>query len=150
MLIDYQDVFSKNEEDLGLTHLNEHCIDTQGAKPIKQPFRCTPMAFQNEEKAVIDKFKKQGVIRESHSPWASPILLVRKKDNSVRPVVDFRALNKLCKFDAFPIPKVDDCLDSLSGAKIFSTVEMTSGYFQVPVKETDIPKTAFTTKHGLF
>ena len=150
MLIDYQDVFSKNEEDLGLTHLTKHCIDTQGAKPIKQPFRRTPMAFQNEEKAVIDKLKKQGVIRESHSSWASPILLVRKKDNSVRPVVDYRALNKLCKVDTFPIPKVDDCLDSLSGAKIFSTVDMTSGYFQVPVKESDIPKTAFTTKHGLF
>ena len=99
-----------------MTHLTEHCIDTQGAKPIKQPFRRTPIAFLNEEKVVIDKLKRQGVIRESYSPWASPILLVRKKDNSVRPVVDYRALNKLCKVDAFPIPKVDDCLDSLSGA----------------------------------
>ena len=152
LLTNYQDVFSKNEEDIGLTRLTEHCIDTQGAKPIKQPFRRTPLAFVNEEKAVIDKLKKkkQGVIRDSNSPWASPILLIRKKDNSVRPVVDYRALNKLCQVDAFPIPKVDDCLDSLSGAKLFSTVDMTSGYFQVPVKASDIPKTAFITKQGLF
>ena len=133
-----------------MTHLTEQCIDTQGAKPIKQSFRRAPIAFLNEEKAVIDKLKKQGVIRESHSPWASPILLVRKKYNSVRPVVDYTALNKLCQVDAFPFPKVNDCLDSLSGAKLFSTVHMTSGNFHVPVKESDIPKTAFTTKHGLF
>ena len=150
LLSDYQDVFSKNEHDLGLTHLTEHSIDTQGAKPVKQAFRRTPLAFVGEERDVIDKLKAQGVIRESSSPWASPILLVRKKDNSVRPVVDYRALNKLCKVDAFPIPKVADCLDSLSGAKFFSTVDMTSGYFQVPVKESDIPKTAFITRHGLF
>ena len=150
LLSDYQDVFSKNEHDLGLTHLTEHSIDTQGAKPVKQAFRRTPLAFVGEERDVIDKLKAQGVIRESSSPWASPILLVRKKDNSVRPVVDYRALNKLCKVYAFPIPKVADCLDSLSGAKFFSTVDMTSGYFQVHVKESDIPKTAFITRHGLF
>ena len=150
LLTNYQDVFSKNEEDIGLTRLTEHCIDTQGAKPIKQPFRRTPLAFVNEEKAVIDKLKEQDVIRDSNSPWASPILLIHKKDNSVRPVVDYRALNKLCQDDAFPIPKVDDCLDSLSGAKPFSTVDMTYGYFLVLVKESDIPKTAFITKQGLF
>lgn len=150
LLNDYQDVFSKSESDLGLTHLTEHTIDTQGAKPVKQAHRRTPLAFMGEEKGVIDKLKAQGVIRESCSPWASPILLVRKKDNSVRPVVDYRALNKLCSVDAFPIPKIDDCLDSLSGAKFFSTVDMTSGYFQVPVRQSDIPKTAFITRHGLF
>ncbi len=147
--------FSKTDElkieyDLGFTHLTEHAINTKPGKPIRQRHRRTPQAFAGEEKKAIEKLQAQGVIRESSSPWASPILLVRKKDGSVRPVVDYRAVNKLCTVDAFPIPKIDDCLDSLGGSTLFSTVDMTSGYLQVPVKESDIQKTAFITKHGLF
>lgn len=149
-LTHYKDVFSKNETDLGLTHLAEHIIDTGTARPIKQPFRRTPMAFAGEEKKAIEKLQQQCVIRPSNSPWASPILLVRKKDGTVRPCVDYRSVNKVTKVDAFPIPKVDQCIDAVAGATIFSTLDLTSGYFQVPVREEDIPKTAFTTKHGLF
>ena len=140
----------KNENDLGLTSLAQHAIDTGDAKPIKQPFRRVPLAFADEEKKAIDKLLSQGVIRPSKSPWASALCLVRKKDGSVRPCVDYRRLNKVTKPDAFPVPKVDECIDAVSGSKIFSTLDLTSGYFQVPVKEEDIPKTAFISKHGLY
>ena len=150
LLDEYQDVFSKDENDLGLTSLAEHSIDTGTAKPVKQPFRRVPLAFANEEKEAINKLLDQGVIRPSKSPWASPLCLVRKKDGSVRPCVDYRRLNKVTKPDAFPVPKVDECIDAVSGSKIFSTLDLTCGYFQVPVRKQDIPKTAFVSKHGLY
>ena len=120
------------------------------SKPIKQPFRRVPLAFVNEEKQAIDKLLKQGVIRPSNSPWASPLCLVRKKDGSVRPCVYYRQINLQIRPDAFPVPKIDECIDSLSRAKIFSTIDMTSSYLRVPVREEDIPKTAFISKHGLY
>ena len=150
LLSEYQDVFSKHDDDLGLTSLAEHQIDLTDSKPIKQPFRRVPLAFVNEEKQAIDKLLRQGVIRPSNSPWASPLCLVRKKDGSVRPCVDYRRLNKVTKPDAFPVPKVDECIDAISGSTIFSTVDLTCGYFQVPVREQDIPKTAFVSRHGLY
>ena len=142
--------FSKNDDDLSLTNLAEHKIEMTNSKPIKQPFRRVPLAFVNEEKQAIDKLLKQGVIRPSNSPWASPLCLVRKKDGSVRPCVDYRQINLQIRPDAFPVPKIDECIDALSGAKIFSTIDMTSSYLQVPVREEDNPKTAFISKHGLY
>ena len=92
----------------------------------------------------------QGIIRPSISPWASPIVLVRKKSGKVRPCVDYRRLNAITTKDAFPLPRVSDCLDSVAGATLFSCFDVTSGYHQIPVKESDIPKTAFCTKYGLY
>ena len=150
LLIDYQDVFSKDEHDIGLCNSTEHVIETGDARPIRQPFRRTPMAFIHEEKAAIDKLLEAGVIQESTSPWGSPIVLVRKKDGSVRPCVDYRRVNAVTKADCYPIPKVQECLDTVAGAAVFSTLDMTSGYHQIPVRTQDIPKTAFVTKHGHF
>ena len=150
LLIEFSDVFSKNADDLGLTHLTEHVIDTQGHVPIKQPPHRVPMAFANEDVRALEKLQRQGVIRPSSSPWASPIVLVRKKDGSVRFCTDFRKVNAVTKKDAFPIPRTEDCLDAVAGATIFSTFDITSAYHQVPLRESDIPKTAFTTKYGLY
>ena len=83
-------------------------------------------------------------------PWASPLMFVEKPDGTLRPVIDFRALNGVTCRDAFPIPRIQDCLDAVSGATLFSTLDLTSGYHQVPVREEDIPKTAFICKYGLF
>ena len=93
---------------------------------------------------------QRGTIRESCSLWASPVVLVPKKDGSLRVAVDYRKVNEVTKKDAFPLPKISDCLDAVSDSKYFSTLDLTSGYNQVPVAEQDIPKTAFTTKYGLF
>ena len=150
LLSKYEDVFSKDEYDLGLTKLAEHVIDTEDVRPIKHRPRRVPMAFQVEDKKAIDKLLKQGSIRLSSSPWASPLVLIKKRDGSTRPCVDYRGLNSVTKKDAFPLPRIQDCLDAMSGAKVFSTLDITSAYNQVPVREQDIPKTAFVTKHGLF
>jgi transposase InsO family protein len=150
MLSRYKGAFSQDDTDLGRTSLVEHCIDTGNARPIKQAPRRIPMAFKGEDEAAIQKLLDQGSIRPSTSPWASPIVLVRKKDGSVRPCVDYRRLNAVTKIDAIGLPRCSECLDAMAGAKLFSTLDITSAYNQVPVRPQDIPKTAFVTKQGLF
>jgi hypothetical protein len=108
------------------------------------------LALADEEKLTIEQMERQGIIRKSLSPWASPIVLVRNKNGKVRPCIDYRRLNSVTENDAFPLPIIQDCLDAVSGSTLFTTVDMTSGYHQVPVKESDIPKTAFVTKYGLY
>ena len=150
LLIDYAATFSVNDDDLGLTTLTEHAIETGEARPVKQAPRRPPMALVAEEKKAIDKLLRQGVIRKSNSPWASPIVLVQKKNGDVRPCVDYRKLNQVTIKDAYPLPRIQECLDSLSGSVIFSTLDMTAGYNQIPIREKDISKTAFVSRHGLF
>lgn len=150
LLLEYQDAFSKNDLDLGLTHVSEHIIDTGEAKPIKLPPRRVPIAYAEAELQTINDMEKQGIIRKSNSPWASPLNLVLKKNGKIRPCVDYRRVNDVTINDAFPLPRIQDCLDAVSGATIFSTFDLTSGYHQVPVRESDIPKTAFITKYGLW
>eukprot|EP00108_Taenia_solium_P003581 TsM_001204000 transcript=TsM_001204000 gene=TsM_001204000 len=90
------------------------------------------------------------VIRPSKSPWASPIALVKKSDRSLRLYVDYGKLNAVTKKDAFPLPHVNDSLDSLHGSKWFSTLDLKSGYWQVEVAEVDREKTAFIVPNGLY
>ncbi|MEW8104750.1 MAG: reverse transcriptase family protein [Candidatus Thiodiazotropha endolucinida] len=150
LLIRFQDTFSRDEWDLGLTNLTEHAIPTGDSAPIRQPPRRVPLAHAEAEKQAVEDLKAKGVIRDSISPWASPIVLVAKKDGGVRPCVDYRKFNQLVKPEAFPLPRIQDCLDSVAGSSLFSTFDLTSGYFQIPVKKTDIPKTAFVCKYGHF
>ena len=88
------------------------------------------------------------VIQPSTSPWASPIVIVRKKDGSARFCVDYRKLNAITRKDAYPLPRIDDTLDTLSGSQWFSTLDLLSGYWQVEVAEGDRDKTAFATQSG--
>ena len=150
LLIKYQNTFSTNEWDLGLTHLTEHPINTGAAAPIKQRPHRVPLAYAAEEKGAIEDLLKKGVIQKSVSPWASPIVLVRKKNGSLRPCVDYRKVNALVKPDGFPLPRIQDCLDAVAGAHLFSSFDLTSGYFQIPLKKEDIPKTSFVCKFGQF
>ena len=150
LLSDFSETFSKDDNDLGCTNLTSHTIDTGTTKPIKQAPRRTPLAFQGRDREALEKMLERGTIRESTSPWASPVVLVPKKDNSVRVCIDYRKINENTKKDAFPLPKINDCLDAVSGSAYFSTLDLTSGYNQVPVAKEDISKTAFVTKYGLF
>ncbi|MCG8045846.1 MAG: RNase H-like domain-containing protein [Candidatus Thiodiazotropha endolucinida] len=150
LLVKYQDVFSKHEYDLGFSNLGEHIIDTGNAKPIKQRPRRVPLALTDQEEKVIRQMEEQKIIRKSNSPWASPLCLVLKPNGKVRPCVDYRAVNKVTKPDSYPIPNTRDCLDAFAGAKLFSVLDLRFGYFQIPVAERDIPKTAFVSKYGLY
>jgi hypothetical protein len=150
LLKKYGKTFSQDEWDIGVTNVAEHTIDTGDAKPVKQHPRRVPLAYASEEKKAIEDLLQKGVIRPSTSPWASPIVLVKKKSGAVRPCVDYRRVNALVKPIGFPIPRVQDCLDSVAGSALFSSFDLTSGYFQIPLKEDDIPKSAFVCKFGHF
>ena len=143
----FSDVFSHGEDDLGNTPLLEHAIETHGP-PLRQPYRRQNPAVRREEMVQVQQMLSNNVIRPSNSPWASPVVMVRKKDGSLRFCVDFRQLNAATTKDAHPLPRIDDLLDALHGAKWFSTLDLKSGYWQVPITEQDKAKTAFQTSSG--
>ena len=116
------------DESLGNTDVIQHRIDTGDSPPIRQYPRRLPFAYREEVKSQVNDMLKQGVVQPSHSPWASPIVLVKKKDGTFRFCVDYRKLNGVTKRDAHPLPRVDDLLDALHGSCIFSTLDLRSGY----------------------
>eukprot|EP00731_Ephydatia_muelleri_P023718 Em0015g1301a len=150
VLLDYADVFSLHPGNIGRTGEIKHHLDTGDAQPIHQLPRRVPQARRLEVRKMLDEMLEKDVIQPSHSPWSSPIILVRKKDGSMRFCVDYRKVNSVTKKDAYPLPRVDDTLDTLGGTKFFSTLDLASGYWQVEVEEADRQKTAFTTPEGLF
>ena len=150
LLVKYQSTFSQSEFDIGLTNLTEHPIKTGDAPPVKQRPRRIPLAHAEEERKAIEELLQKGVIRKSTSPWASPIVLVRKKSGEIRPCVDYRKVNELVKPDGYPLPRIQDCLDAVADSSLFSSFDLTSGYFQIPLREEDIPKSAFVCKYGQF
>ena len=93
---------------------------------------------------------EQKIIEPSSSPWLSPVVLVKKKDGTLRFCIDFRKLNNITKKNVYPIPRINDTLDSLSGSKFFSALDLASGYWQIPMDPTTKEKSAFITKQGLF
>ena len=133
----YMDIISQNDGDLGQTTLLQHSIHTSGATPIRSPPRRLPFHQRQETKQLVEDMLQKEVIEPSQSPWSSPIVLVKKKDGSTRFCVDFRRLNGVTQKDAQPIPRIDDTLDTLSGACWFSTLDLASGYWQVQMNETD-------------
>ena len=124
---EFNDVFSQGEDDLGSTPLLEHTIETHGP-PFRQPYRRQNPAVRQEEMAQVQQMLASNIIRPSNSPWGSPVVMVRKKDGSLRFCVDFRQLNVTTIKDAHPLPRIDDLLDALHGARWFSTLDLKSGY----------------------
>ena len=112
---EFSDVFSQGEDDLGSTPLVEHTIETHGT-PLGQPYRRQNPAVRREEMAQVQQMLARDIICPSNSPWASPVVMVRKKDGSLRFCVDFRQLNAATVKDAHPLPRIDDLLNALHGA----------------------------------
>ena len=148
-ITEYSDIFSKNEDDIGKTNMLKHHISTGDAEPVLQRPRRIPLRLREEVERQKNKMPKEGIIEESSSPWCSPIALAKKKDGSFRFCVNLRAVNSVTQSLPHPLPRVDDALDSLAGAKFFSTLDMASGYWQVDLADEDKEKTAFTTGKDL-
>ena len=129
-----------NDKELGKTHLFQHEIDTGDTLPIKlSPHRLAPGKITVVKKEIEDMLALN-IIRQSNSPYSAPIVLVSKKDGSNRMCTDCRRLNEVTKKDIFPLPRIDQILDHLHGAMIFSSLDIASGYLQVPLAESAIPK----------
>ena len=150
LLTSYADIFAAHEFDIGSFRGVQHRIDTRDAPPVRHRMRRTPIGFEQEEEAHLQKMLRAGVVEPSQSEWASAPVLVRKKDGSVRYCVDFRDLNSRTVKDAFPLPLIGECLDTLSGCQWFSTLDLASGYWQIDIHPDDRHKSAFITKHGLY
>ena len=148
LVTEYRDVFALNDDELGCTDVTEHHIETGDSDPIKiPPHRISPAKLPIVQQEVEDMLKR-GVIQHSNIPYSAPIVLAKKKDGSWRFCVDYRRLNEITVKDAFPIPKIEQTFDALNGAKLFSTLDLASGYWQVPVATEDRHKTAFVTPDG--
>ena len=150
LLAKNSDVFAWTDLDLGYTEAVKHRIPVTSEVPIAQPYRRIPPSQFEDVRQHIQELANKGVIRPSSSPYASPIVIVRKKDGSIRLCVDYRKLNAITRRDAFPLPRIDETLDAIGGASFFSTLDLASGYHQVAMHEDDQEKTAFTTPFGLW
>lgn len=121
-----------------------------GAKPPKLPYYKLSYEEEAECRRQIEDGMTRGFVRPSTSPWGSPVLFVKKKDGTLRMCIDYRALNKLTIKNNTALPRIDDLLDRMAGARYFTTFDLRSGYNQMRVEESSIPFTAFKTKWGLF
>ena len=121
-----------------------------GAAPVAKPMyrlnKVERLVLKDEVLSLLQK----GYIEPSSSPFASPVHFVQKKDGSMRMVIDYRAVNDITVKNRFPLPRIDDLLDELQGAKIFSSLDLRSGYHQIRIADEDAPKTAFRTPEGLY
>ena len=142
-----QEVFSSLP---GYTHLVEHEIRTPPGVTVNQrPYR-VPEARKKVIEEEVKKMVKLNVIEKSQSAWSNPIVLVGKPDNTVRFCNDFRKLNNVSEFDAYPMPRVDELIESLGNARFITTLDLTKGYWQVPMSTGSKAKTAFATPGGFW
>ena len=144
------EAISQSETDLGFCDLIEHSIDTGEHKSVATRQWPIPNSVKEIIRDQCKKMIKMGVIQKCSSPWRSPTLLVKKKDNSYRYCIDFRQVNNITEKDKFPLPRIDTVLESLRGAKYFSSLDLKSGYYQIPIKKEDRIKTAFATDNETY
>ena len=139
----FADVFSPLS---GRTSLIHNRIETTLGVSV----RTRPYRLPEHKKKLVQAEINRGVIEESHSAWSSPIVLIGKPDGSIRFCVDYRKVNEVSRFDAYPMPRVDELLDRLGTARFFSTLDLTKGYWQIPLSPESKEKTAFSTPDSLY
>ena len=150
LLKEHSDLISVGDGDLGRTSVLRHKINTGDVTPIHQTARRLPFHQRELVQNMIKGMLDQGIVEPAEGAWSSPIVLAKKKDGSYRFCVDFRRVNDVTtKKDVHPIPRIDDALDSLAGTKLFSVLDLASGYWQVELDPADKDKTAFVTPFGI-
>ena len=150
LLKKYKTVFAQSEYDLGRTNVLKHTIPLESNVPIKQhPYR---MEYANREESnrQIQGMLENHIIQPSFSPWMSPVVMVKKKDGTMRFCIDYRKLNAVTIKDTYPLPRIDEMLDKLHNAKFFTSMDLQSGFWQIEIEEEDKYKTAFSTGDGLY
>ena len=149
VVCEFTDVFPEELSGLPPVREVEFGIDLiPGTAPISiAPYRMAPTELK-ELKSQLQELTDKGFVRPSFSPWGAPVLFVKKKDGSMRLCVDYRQLNKVTIKNKYPLPRIDDLFDQLKGATWFSKIDLRSGYYQLRVKESDVPKTAFRTRYS--
>ena len=149
-MAEFQDVFSSGDQDIGRTDIVKHHISTGNAPPVKERPRRHPEIVQRELQRQVIDLEERGVIEPSDSPWAANVVLVSKKDGTKRFCVDYRKLNSVTIKDAYPVPRIDETFDALSGVKWFSTLDLASGYWQVALDDDASQKSSFVVRNGLY
>jgi hypothetical protein len=151
VVCEYPDVFPDELPGMPPDRDIEFAIELQpGTAPIsKRPYRMPPAELA-ELKKQLQELLDKGLIRPSTSPWGCPALFVKKKDESMRLCVDYRPLNAVTIKNKYPLPRIDVLFDQLVGAKVFSKIDLRSGYHQIKIRASDIPKTAFSTRYELY
>lgn len=150
LLQTFSGIFTKHDKTTAARTSVKHRINTGDHGPINQRAYRVSATERHIIREEVQKMLDEGIIQPSESPWSSPVVLVRKKDGSWRFCVDYRKLNAITKKDVYPLPRIDDTLDCLKGAKFFSSMDLCSGYWQIEVDEADREKTAFITPEGLY
>lgn len=146
--LEFPDVLT---DKLGFTKVIEHEIELEpGTQPIKQRPYNLSTAKERAAKLQTPKMLEQEIIEEYKSPWRSPVVMVPKKDSTYRMCVDFRKLNSKTKFDAYPIKHLEQVMDSLKGAQVFSVIDLKSGYWQLKLRESDRDLTSFSVDGNLY
>ena len=153
VICDYVDVFFFSDELPGLPpqRVVDFSIELHpGISPISMtPHRMAPVELQ-ELRVQLQELLDKGFIRPSTSPWGAPVLFAKKKDKTLRLCIDYRQLNRVTIKNRYPLSRIDDLFDQLRGARVYSKIDLRTGYHQLRVKEIDIPKTAFRTRYGHF
>ena len=147
VLSEYSDIFAAVAALSTQTTVVKHAIKTRGP-PIRQPLRRTPVALKDTIDKEVTKMLQQGIVQPSTSPWSSPVVMVRKRDGTWRFCVNYRKLNSITHQDAYPLPRINETLDSLAGSTYFTTLDLAAGYWQIQIDECDKEKTAFSTAKG--
>jgi len=150
LLLEFRGSFAKSEDEVGQTHLVQHEIDTGDARPIKCRPRRLPLARQQACDEAVESMLQAGVIEPSDSPWAAAVVMVPKKIRGWRLCADYRPVNGVTRKDSYPLPRIDESLDLVSGSSWFSSLDLRSGYYQVPLAPEARPKTAFCTGRRLW
>jgi len=149
-LLTYVNAFSLKGE-IGMSDITKHKIELEpGAKPFAEPLKRRASIQVEETRKQVKQLLKDGIIEESDSPWASAYVLAKKKNGEMRLCIDFRKLNAMTKKLVYPIPNIEDCLDTLAGKKYFSQIDFSSGFWQILMDEKSKEYTAFRTGDGLF
>jgi hypothetical protein len=148
---DFPDVFPDDLSGMPPDHDIEFIIDLlpRTAPIAKRPYRMGDDELE-ELKKQLKGLQDKGFIRPSSSPWGAPVIFVDKKDGTQWMCVDYRSLNEVTIKNKYPLPRIDDLFEQLRGACVFSKIDLRSGYHQLKIRRSDIPKTAFTTRYGLY